>query len=326
MRVLIDKYVPYLRGVLEPYAEVRYLEPEDFTPAAVWEADALIIRTRTKVNATLLEGSRVRLVATATIGYDHIDTNYCEQHGIRWVNAPGCNAQAVCDYIEEALNEIERVKVEKLKDEKLKDEKLKAGNVTLGVVGVGFVGSLVADMASQKGLEVLVNDPPKGIGVALDEIARKSDIISFHTPLNREGEYSTYHMCDEAFLSQCRPGAIIINAARGGIVDEAALLESGHPYIIDTWEAEPHINHDVLKHAMIATPHIAGYSIQGKVNASNACLKAVCEVLNLPKLTIDRRLIPAHGDSDAGWLMRQTEILKQNPIQFEQQRHTYPLR
>lgn len=316
MRILIDKYVPYLRGVLEPHAEVRYLEPDEFTPANVWEADGLIIRTRTKIQPLLLEGSRVRLVATATIGYDHIDTDYCDSHAIRWTNAPGCNAQAVCDYMQEVLTELHESQMSS------------ATGIfpTLGIVGVGNVGSLVADMAARLGYEVLVCDPPKGIGVSMDELARRCDIITFHTPLTREGDYPTFHLCDDAFLSKCKPNVVIVNAARGGVVDEAALLEHGTKCIIDTWEHEPHINHDLLEHAFLATQHIAGYSIQGKINASNACLKAVSEVFHLPKLSIDKKQVPEPGDNAPGWVSRLSEKLKANPMQFEELRETYKLR
>ena len=314
MRILIDKYVPYLRGVLEPYAEVRYLEPEEFTPANVWEADALIVRTRTRVNATLLAGSRVQLVCTATIGFDHIDTAYCEQQGIRWINSPGCNAAAVSDYVEEVLRELHP-----------------HTGATIGVVGVGHVGSLVAEMAEKKGYRVLTCDPlradePEFQHTPLEQIARRCDIITFHTPLTRQGENATYHLCDASFLEKCRPEALIINAARGGVVDEHALLASGNPCAIDTWEGEPHISTDLLQRANLASQHLAGYSIQGKINASNTCLAAVCDQFHLPALTIDQRQVPAPGDSAQGWLRRVSDILKEHPFDFEVLRESYRLR
>lgn len=324
MKVLIDKYIPYLRGVLEPYAEVEYLEPGEFTPERVKDADALFVRTRTKCNEALLGGSRVRLIATATIGYDHIDTACCERLGIRWTNAPGCNAQAVCDYIEEVLAELATCHLSLVTCHlSLVTCDLP---LTIGVVGVGHVGSLVAEMARSKGYEVLVNDPPKGIGVSLDEIAEKCDIITFHTPLTRTGEYATWHLCDEAFLSRCKPGALIINAARGGIADEAALLQSGHPYILDTWEGEPNLNREVLAGAELATQHIAGYSRQGKINATNNCLKALSETFGLPLLEADYRQVPEAGDTAPGWIARLTVTLKKNPDEFEELRETYKLR
>ena len=283
------------------------------TQAAVQDADVLIVRTRTRVDASLLKNTRVRVVCTATIGFDHIDTAYCAAHGIRWMACPGCNAQAVCDYIEEAIEEV-RSQISDFRSQ------------TIGIVGVGHVGSLVAKMAERKGLRVLLNDPPKGIGVSLEEIARKCDIVTFHTPLDE----STYHLCDAAFLAQCHPGALIINAARGGVVNEQALLRSGHPYILDTWENEPHINPEVLQKASLASMHIAGYSVEGKRNASQMCLDGIAAEFGLPKIDISRlpylALSQQKGDSAPGWISRISSRLKANPTAFESLRKAYPLR
>lgn len=314
MRVLIDRYVPYLRGVLEPYAEVCYLEPEEFTPASVKDADAIIIRTRTRVNEALLRGSRVRLVCTATIGYDHIDTAYCRQEGIRWVNAPGCNAEAVCDYVEEVLRQL-----------------APASHATIGVVGVGHVGRLVARMAEAKGYRVLTSDPFRAgeadfVDTPLEDIAREADVLTFHTPLTKSGEHPTYHLCDAHLLSLCRPTTLIINAARGGIVDEEALIAAPNPCAIDTWKNEPHISEELLRRASIASQHIAGYSIRGKINASNACLRAVAEYFHLPNLSVDMTQVPPPGDSAPGWLERITQTLREHPEDFESLRECYPLR
>lgn len=311
MLVLIDKYVPFLQGVLEPYATVRYLEPEAFTPDVVKEADALIVRTRTKCNAALLDGSRVQFIATATIGFDHIDRAYCEAHDIAWTNCPGCNAQAVCDYVEEALDTC----LPSLEGR------------CLGVVGVGHVGSLVAKMAERRGMRVLLNDPPKGIGVPLEEVAAKCDVITFHTPPTKQpAAFPTYHLCDESFLQQCKPNALIINASRGGVVDEEALLRSGHACVIDTWEGEPRMNPELLAKAELASFHIAGYSLQGKENASRHCLEALCKHFGLPALTVARTDDVVHGDSAAGWLKRVTETLREHPEAFESLREQYVLR
>lgn len=314
MKVLIDSYIPYLDGVLDAYAEVSFLPPEDFTPERVRDADALIVRTRTKINKDLLSGSRVRFVATATIGYDHIDTAYCRANNITWTNCPGCNSQAVCDYIAEACREYFRCLQHNI-------------NITLGIVGVGHVGTRVAAMAEKMGLRVLLNDPPKHIGVSLDEIAAQADIITFHTPLDA----STYHLCDAAFLTKCQPNALIINAARGGIVDEQALLNSNHPYIIDCWENEPDIHPAVLLNdrCLLASYHIAGYSEEGKKRASQMCLDAFCDFFGLPALKCDKKSVSLHaqsGDSAPGWLSRITEQLKAQPEKFEQLRKQYKLR
>lgn len=296
------------------------MEPEQINTSAVREADVLIVRTRTKVDAQLLADSSVKMVCTATIGFDHIDTAWCEAHGVRWISCPGCNAQAVCDYIEEAIEEYLTAKRSYSK------AVLQQSGLYMGVVGVGHVGSLVAKMAVRKGMHVLLNDPPKGIGVSLDEIAKNCDIITFHVPLDN----STRHLCDEAFLKKCKPSALIINAARGGVVDEQALLRSGHPFILDTWEGEPHIDPAVVNKAFRASVHIAGYSVEGKRNASQMCLDAISEAFSLPRIDLSEcRYIDPSGkqaDSSPGWLSRISDALKAAPASFETLRKTYPLR
>ena len=268
MRVVIDRGIPFLDGVIEPYAEVAYLSPEEIGPEAVRDADALIIRTRTRVNKELLEGSQVRFVATATIGYDHKDQDYSREAGIYWTSCPGCNAQAVCDYVEEAIATFNSSLFRGRSGEGL----------TIGIVGYGHVGKRVAQMAERKGYRVLLSDPPLGIGLSLEEMAPQCDILAFHTPLTRNGEYPTYHLCNAAILRLCKPGALIINAARGGVIDEQALLAHlntqplregwGVGPAIDCWEGEPEINKTLLQHVDLASVHIAGYSIQGKMRAS----------------------------------------------------------
>lgn len=321
MKVVIDSHIPFIVDAVRnewPNVDICPMELEQIDALSVRNADVLIVRTRTKINASLLDGSRARLVCTATIGFDHIDTAYCESHGIRWVSCPGCNAQAVCDYIEEAIEEYLTAQ------RSYSATVLRCSDLTLGVVGVGHVGSLVAQMAERRGMKVLLNDPPKGIGKSLDFIAQNSDIITFHVPLDD----STRHMCDESFLAQCNPNALIINAARGGVVDETALLHSGHPYILDTWENEPNINPTVLQHALLASVHIAGYSAQGKRNASQMCLDEIAATFGLKPIDISKfpNLAKEKGDSAPGWISRISSQLKANPTSFEALRRTYPLR
>jgi len=320
LKVLIDKYIPFLQGVLNNVAQVEMLEPEEFTPQRVKDADALIIRTRTKCDATLLEGSQVRFIATATIGYDHIDTTYCEAHHIYWTNCPGCNAQAVGDYVEEALTSL---LTPPISEHPLLPITYHL-SPTIGIVGVGHVGEKVVEMAKRRGWQVLLNDPPKGIGVGLDEIARRCDVITFHTPLDE----STYHVCDADLLAQCKPDALIINAARGGIVDEKALLKSGRSYVIDCWEGEPNIDREVCcaEQARLVSYHIAGYSWEGKKRASEMCLDAFCRFFGLDALSIQKNFVPLHGFSGEGWLKRVSEELKAHPEEFEQLRKRYILR
>ncbi|MBR1878037.1 MAG: 4-phosphoerythronate dehydrogenase [Paludibacteraceae bacterium] len=316
MRIVFDQYIPFLAEAVQshwPQVQIYPMKPEEINASAVCEADVLVVRTRTRVDEQLLSGSRVRLVCTATIGYDHIDTAWCQSHGIQWMSCPGCNAQAVCDYIEEALSEATDLSVCP-----------SSGSPTIGVVGVGHVGSKVAAMVERKGMRVLLNDPPKHIGVSLHDIAGNCDIITFHVPLDA----TTHHLCNADFLRSCRPGALIINAARGGVVDEQALLESGHPYILDTWENEPHLNHDVLQHALLASMHIAGYSMEGKRNATQMCLDAVAAYFHLPPVTRISGTSgqSAQGDTAPGWLARISAQLKEQPGQFELLRKNYILR
>ena len=315
-RIVIDKYIPYLDGVFEPFAEVFRLTPEEITAATVRNADILIVRTRTRCNAALLDGSRVRFIATATIGFDHIDTIYCKEHGIRWIACPGCNAQAVCDYVEEALRSCEQVCGKAYR--------------SIGIVGVGHVGSLVARMAAQRGLQVVLCDPLRndaGFVSAPMEAVAECDVVTFHTPLTYAGESAcpTYHLCDATFLSRCKKDALIINAARGGVVDEKALIESGNPCVIDCWEGEPHICTDLLRSekTLLASFHIAGYSVQGKRNASQTCAEAVCDWLEVGVKPALPSFLQAKGDSEAGWLIRVTEQLRQSPCAFETLRRNY---
>ena len=315
MRIIIDKGIPFLEGVFGSGITALHLPPEEITSETVREADALFVRTRTRIDRALLEGSKVRFVATATIGFDHIDQAYCQEAGIHWVSCPGCNAQAVCDYVEEAISSMKSDKTE----------------LTVGIIGYGHVGKLVAQMAEKKGYKTLISDPPLGIGEALQTIAPLCDVITFHTPLTHEGKYPTYHLCDANILRLCQPNTLIINAARGGVIDEKALCdiltEKGQlSTVIDCWDGEPEINKTLLNMVDMASFHIAGYSIQGKMRASEMCLHAFCEFFSLPILSINKKVVPLHGDSEKGWLLRITEQLKATPSHFEQLRKQYRLR
>ena len=315
MRIIIDKGIPFLEGVFGSGITALHLPPEEITSETVREADALFVRTRTRIDRALLEGSKVRFVATATIGFDHIDQAYCQEAGIHWVSCPGCNAQAVCDYVEEAISSMKSDKTE----------------LTVGIIGYGHVGKLVAQMAEKKGYKTLISDPPLGIGEALHTIAPLCDVITFHTPLTHEGKYPTYHLCDANILRLCQPNTLIINAARGGVIDEKALCdiltEKGQlSTVIDCWDGEPEINKTLLNMVDLASFHIAGYSIQGKMRASEMCLHAFCEFFSLPILSINKKVVPLHGDSEKGWLLRITEQLKATPSHFEQLRKQYRLR
>ncbi len=334
MKVVIDHKIPYIDEAIRRIAdEVVFLPGHDFTKEVVKDADALIVRTRTRCNRELLEGSQVKFIATATIGYDHIDTEYCKEAGIIWTNCPGCNAGSVEQYVHSVLLLLKREKGLDLK------------NATIGVVGVGHVGSKVARMAEGLGMKVLLNDPPRADKgeqgfVDLETIARECDVITFHTPLNREGKYATYHMVEEEFLFSLKRTPYIINSSRGEVVDTASLLAAlsagkVKDAIIDTWEYEPRISRELLSVTYLGTPHIAGYSADGKANATRMSLEALCRFfdiheefcISLPELSKEE--FP--DDRDEAQLQAynpksDSERLKSAPDKFEWFRGNYPVR
>ncbi len=292
MKIVCDNKIPFLRGVLEPFAQVVYLPGKETTPEVVRDADALITRTRTKCNEALLKGSQVQVIATATIGFDHIDTAWCDRNGIFWENAPGCNSGSVQQYIASVLVTLARKYGFRLADK------------TLGVVGVGHVGRKVARIASLLGMKVLLNDPPRARKegpegfVGLDELCAQSDLITVHVPLQREGEDATWHLFDRARLESLRPDQILINSSRGPVVDNAALkdvLLSGglQAAVLDVWEGEPDLDPELVDALAISTPHIAGYSADGKANGTSAAVQTVSRTLGLPLATWEVEEIPA---------------------------------
>lgn len=271
MRVVIDSAIPFIKGVLEPYAEVIYSPAQHIDSDLVRESDALIVRTRTRCDASLLASSKVKFIATATIGTDHIDLPWCKKAGISVTSAAGCNARGVLQWVASALREAAAMLKSSPKD------------LTLGVVGVGNVGSLVVEYARRWGFKVLACDPPReqregGEFCSFDKIASTSDIITLHTPLDD----TTKHLINKPVINTLTPHCIILNASRGGVVDNLAVSRSGHPYIFDVWEHEPDILPEVLQGAALATPHIAGYSIQGKANATAMSVQALARHFRLP--------------------------------------------
>lgn len=271
MKIVIDSAIPYIRGILEPFAQVVYLPGKEIRPADVRDADALIVRTRTRCDETLLGKSRVRMIATATIGFDHIDLAWCAERGIEVSTAAGCNARGVLQWVAAALESLAR------RQGWVPQEK------TLGIVGVGHVGSLVKDYAEAWGFRVVCCDPPReerercGF-LPLEEVARQADLITFHTPLDD----TTRHMGSGKLFGQMKPGAVVINSSRGEVVDNRALYDSGHPCVLDVWEHEPNLLPGLLDRALLATPHIAGYSQQGKANATALSVAALARHFGLP--------------------------------------------
>lgn len=345
MKIIIDDKIPYIEGALEPFAEVVYLPGSKTTPEVVKGADALITRTRTKCNRQLLEGSNVKFIATATIGFDHIDTEYCSEVGIEWTNAPGCNSGSVEQYIASALAELS------------KKHHFALSEKTIGIVGVGNVGKKVARIAEAYGMKVLLNDPPreraegKGDFVSLDEILEQSDIITLHVPLNMTGEDKTFHLANDAFFAKAGKKPFIINSCRGEVVETEALKNALNTNqiagaVIDCWENEPDIDRELLEMVDIATPHIAGYSKDGKANGTSMSVQAIsrffglgidnwtCKNVELPastEITIDEiekstEEILKEAVLETYDIREDDERLRLSPESFEKQRGDYPVR
>ena len=328
MKIVVDDKIPFIREKLELLAdEVVALRGADISADDVRDADALIVRTRTRCDETLLKNSKVQLVATATIGFDHIDTAYMERAGIRWTNCPGCNAASVAQYLECSLLLLEREKGLTLRES------------TIGIVGCGHVGSKVKAVAERLGMRVLVCDPLLGDPsfVSLDAIEREADVITFHVPLTREGEHATYHMADDASFHQLSRVPYIINTSRGEVVDNEALLSALNEgrvrdAVIDVWEHEPQLNLELLQRVYIGTPHIAGYSADGKVNADNMVIDALCQHFGLkhpgpikpPSLPVD--FLYTGDPLQLYNPLDDSQKLKQHPENFESLRNNYPLR
>ncbi|MDE5812374.1 MAG: 4-phosphoerythronate dehydrogenase [Muribaculaceae bacterium] len=329
-KVIIESHIPAVPVELAEHFNVVRLEPALITTEAVADADALIVRTRTRCNASLLAGSRVKFVATATIGTDHLDLPWLAANGIEAVSAPGCNAPAVAQYVFASL--------------------LHSGialrGKTLAVIGVGHVGTIVARWGETLGINVLRVDPPRqrrgdpGHWLTLDEAASQADIITFHTPLTLSGSDATYHLASQQLIGRLKSGAILINAARGEIFDTEAVVnavEAGTiaAPIVDCWENEPDISLRLLQSAAVATPHIAGYSLEGKLRATSTVIAALCRRFNAPLPHLPQINDPeGHGASaptaeaiaNSYNPLIDTAGLRHDPSLFEQLRNLYQLR
>lgn len=336
MKVVIDEKIPYLREALGAMGvDVVALPGSAIGNDDLLDAQALFVRTRTRCDAALLSGTAVRFIGTATIGYDHIDTGYCKDNGIVWTNAAGCNAGAVLQYVQSVIYSWAR------------DNARTIAGLTLGIVGVGEIGSRVATWARSAGMKVLANDPPKSDAgfeglVTLNEIAEQSDIITFHPTLNVEGVYKSYHLADEAFFAALKRCHLLINASRGPVVDNNALSAAlGNGSVgcaaIDVWENEPEINLDLLNKVYIATPHIAGYSAEGKMNATAIVLNEFARYVGydakMPLLELEKpEPMAVDGDEEQNVLLAiysplsDSEMLKSAPETFESLRNNYKLR
>ena len=312
--LIADRDIPFLAGVFENWFDVRYLPGREIGPDDVRDAVALVVRTRTRCDAALLEGSSVQLVATATIGTDHIDLDYCATHGIAVASAPGCNAAAVAQYVAVALRTL----------------CLDRPGATLGVVGVGHVGTKVADRARRAGMRVLLSDPPREAAegpagfTPLPELLAQSDVVTLHIPLWPENR----DFANAAFFAAMKEGASLINASRGEVLDEEALLAVRpklDKLVLDVWKNEPAINRGLLAVADIATPHIAGYSIQGKINGTQAVVRAVGDFFRIRLLKTF--CVPGVDLPQEPYdILADDTALRSHPENFERLRSNYSYR
>lgn len=343
MLLLADENIPFAREAFGALGEVRLLAGRAIDCKAVREADALLVRSVTRVNAALLAGSRIKFVGTATIGTDHIALDYLQQEGIAFASAAGCNANSVAEYIVAALLHV------------AVECQIDLCGLTLGIVGAGNVGSRVAEKTRALGLKIMLNDPPleallgaqarsaftpdlqqnlarlSPAGTALQfcalENLNDADIITIHTPLVRTGPHPTFHLFDETRLGKMKPGSLLLNTARGEVVDNLALkkvLHSGRlaAVILDVWENEPHIDPELVALTTLATPHIAGYSFDGKVAGTRLIYEALCRFLKVAPAWNYGPLLPSVLQPEITWPEEEMNLMRSL---YETIRHAYAI-
>ena len=274
MLIVADENIPLLDAFFQGFGEIRRVPGRSIDRATVEQADVLLVRSVTNVNRALLDGSKVRFVGTCTIGTDHLDLDYFNRAGIQWSSAPGCNARGVVDYVLGSLQTLAEIEGADLNQR------------TYGVVGAGEVGGRLVKVLKGLGWNVLVCDPPRQIAedgdyVSLEQIIEQCDVISLHTPLTKSGNGSTWHLLDRDRLNRLKPGAWLINASRGPVVDNAALRDvllerEDLQAVLDVWEGEPEVDVDLADLCVLATPHIAGYSLDGKQRGTAQIYQALC--------------------------------------------------
>ncbi len=327
MKILVDENMPYARDLFARLGEVTAVPGRPIPVEELDDADALMVRSVTKVNSQLLDGKNVRFVGTATAGTDHVDQDYLAQAGIAFSAAPGCNAIAVVEYVFSALLMLAERDGFQLTDR------------TVGIVGVGNVGGRLQKRLEALGVRTLLCDPPRaangepGDFQPLDKLVEEADILTFHTPLYKDGPYKTWHLADEALISRLKPGAILINACRGAVVDNAALLkclEAGQKLstVLDVWEPEPDLNVALLEKVDIGTAHIAGYTLEGKARGTTQVFEAYSAFIGKPQQIALDTLLPApefgritlHGPLNQATLKRLVHLV------YDVRRDDAPLR
>ncbi|MFI3263296.1 MAG: 4-phosphoerythronate dehydrogenase [Rikenellaceae bacterium] len=333
-KVVVDKNIPFISEVLNDYFDVVALPSCEINREVVKDAVALLIRTRTLCNEALLEGSSVEFIGTATIGYDHIDLKWCESRGIAVKTAVGCNAGGVVNYVLRCLMHFG----------------CEPSETTVGVVGVGNVGSLLNERLKYWGFNTLLCDPIRQVKegasefVGYDEVLANSDVVTFHTPLTLEGEYKTFELLDKESLEKCKQGVSVLNSSRGEVVCEKDLLDAikenkvSH-CALDVWCDEPNINKELLALVDIATPHIAGYSVQGKANGSAIVVNELFRHFNCeknenwyPENILKREYLKTSWEEfklrliSEYEIISESELLKTGEVDFEKFRNDYNFR
>jgi erythronate-4-phosphate dehydrogenase len=345
MRIVADPNIPFVQEAFGPLGEVRLVPGREITAQAVRDADALLVRSVTPVNAALLDGSTVRFVATATIGIDHVDQKYLSMKGIGFASAQGSNANSVAEYVVAAMLEMARRQKFRLRDK------------TLGVIGVGHVGSRVVRNAQALGMRVLQNDPPRARAekgspfVPLERLLAEADSLTLHVPLTREGPDATFHLFDKDRLATLRlRKPILINTSRGAVVNNKELLKAIDGewlggVVLDVWENEPDISPELLDVVDLGTPHIAGYSFDGKMNGTRMIYEAACKFFklqpiwtpNLPPPPVPHIELTVSSGEDAEEVLRRIvqhiydiiaddAALRKSILTFDKLRAEYPIR
>ncbi|MFU0920370.1 4-phosphoerythronate dehydrogenase PdxB [Kluyvera sichuanensis] len=327
MKILVDENMPYARELFSRLGEVRAVPGRPIPTDALTDADALMVRSVTKVNEALLGDKAIKFVGTATAGTDHVDQSWLAQAGIGFSAAPGCNAIAVVEYVFSALLMLAERDGFALADR------------TVGIVGVGNVGGRLQKRLEALGIKTLLCDPPRadngdeGDFRSLDDLVAEADVITFHTPLYKEGQYKSLHLADEALIRRLKPGSILINACRGPVVDNAALLkclEAGQALsvVLDVWEPEPDLNLALLDKVDLGTSHIAGYTLEGKARGTTQVFEAYSQFIGQPQEVALSTLLPApefgrislHGPLDQPTLKRLVHLV------YDVRRDDAPLR
>lgn len=287
MKVVADENIPLVNELFGKFADIKLLSGRYIQKSDVIDADILLIRSVTTANADLLSGSKVKFVGTATTGTDHVDINWLKENNITFASAKGCNTEAVAEYVVSCIASLQQRKL------------LNTTQLRLGVVGVGQVGTKVVEKLSQLNFSILQNDPPRAAvetqfhSTALSDFTNL-DLICLHTSLTKLGSFASYHLIGEDFLKQLKPGTVLLNAGRGAVIDSAAFKKFGKNLIacFDVWEHEPHLDLDLLQRAAIATPHIAGYTVEAKLRGTLMLYEVAQKVFNLPKHQSSIALFP----------------------------------